>query len=529
MSRFSTVVSVVCALIVGTSPVVAQEGDEPGQVQLPLDQYNSLIDASRDPVDPPVPAPADYALGATSMTVTVASTEPLATAEVQLQLRVEVLEDGWVAVPVLPLGTPVTAASVGGRGVQLFTTERGLAWGAKKAGVYTLVLQYKVDASASASGFTLAVPAPPGAAVSLTATLPGSGLDVAVIPSAGTRVQPAGASTRVTATTPPSAGIQISWRKPVAVTHTVGRASYAGKASGDAVTFSGEISVEVFTDDTVTLDLLPRSTTLREVTVDGKRAPIIVNGSSFATIVKGEGKHTVVVAFQVPVDRSSGPPRVAVTVPAVPVSRFDLTLDGKKEVSVTPASNVENRVSGGVTRATVYVPMTSNVVFSWAEAVPDAIRAEVRANAGLYHLLHAEEGVLYVHALVLVDVTRGETSSVVFRVPAAVQVNRITSPSGAVADWRMADAEGSGEREVTVFLDRKVEGEIVFEIHYDRSLTQDEPIAAPLLSVAGVQRQRGMVALLSSKDLTLKPEDEGGATRVGENQLPCSGRTQPKA
>ena len=301
----------------------------------------------------------------------------------------------------------------------------------------------------------------------------------------------------------------------------MGRASYKGRLTGDAVTWSGEIVVEVFTDDTITLDLLPRSTTLREVRVDGRPAPIMVHGSSFATLVKGQGKHTVLVGFQVPVDRSSGPPKVAVTVPPVPVSRFELTLDGKKEVSVTPASNVENKVAGGVTRATVYVPMTSNVTFTWAEAVPDDIRAEVRANVGLYHLLHAEEGVLYVHALVLFDVTRGETSSVTLDVPPGVQVNRITSPSGAVADWRMGEAENGGTREVTVFLDRKVEGELLIEIYYDRSLAQDELVPAPLLSASGVQRQRGMAALLSSKDLTLKPEDEGGATRVGENQLPA--------
>ncbi len=525
MSRLTAIVVFVIAL--GAGLAIAQEpGIEPGQVQLPLDQYNALVNASRNPVDPVIPAPADYALGTGTMSVSVAATEPMATAEIQLQLRVEILEDGWVAVPVLPLGTPVTNATVNGKTVQLFATERGLAWGAKKAGVYAMVLGYKIDAAGSGSGFTLAIPAPPGSAVNLSASLPGSGLDVAVIPSAGTRVRTSGATTLVTATAPPSAGIQISWRRPITDTHTVGRASYKGRSTGDAVTWSGEIAVEIFTDESVTLDLLPRTTTLREVSVDGRPAPIVVNGSSFATIIKGEGKHTVLVGFQVPVDRSSGPPKVAMTVPPVPVSRFELTLDGKKEVSVTPASNVENKVAGGTTRATVYVPMTSNVTFSWAEAVPDAIRAEVRANAGLYHLLHAEEGVLYVHGMVLYDITRGETSSVTLRVPAGVQVNRISSPSGAVADWRMGDADDSGAREVTVFLDRKIGGELLIEVLYDRSLAQDESIPAPLLSSLGVQRQRGMVALLSSKDLTLKPEDEGSATRVGENQLPAFVREQ---
>jgi hypothetical protein len=42
----------------------------------------------------------------------------------------------------------------------------------------------------------------------------------------------------------------------------------------------------------------------------------------------------------------------------------------------------------------------------------------------------------------------------------------------------------------------------------------------PLLAARNVGRQRGMVALLSSSDLTLDPTEEGETTRVGENQLP---------
>jgi len=248
-------IAAATAILLSAGLVIGQQDLEPGQVKLPLDQYNTLVDASRDPVDPPAPAPADFALGTGTMSVTVATTEPLATAEVQLQLRVEVLEDGWVTVPVLPLGTPVTSATVDGKGVQLFATERGLAWGANTAGVYSMVLNYKVDAARSDFGFTLAVPAPPGTAVNLTASLPGSGLDTAVIPSAGTRTRTSGDTTRVTATAPPSSGIQISWRRPVSDTHAVGRASYNGRLVGDAVRWSGEIVVEVFTDDSVTLDL----------------------------------------------------------------------------------------------------------------------------------------------------------------------------------------------------------------------------------------------------------------------------------
>ena len=43
----------------------------------------------------------------------------------------------------------------------------------------------------------------------------------------------------------------------------------------------------------------------------------------------------------------------------------------------------------------------------------------------------------------------------------------------------------------------------------------------PLLISRDVQRQRGMIALLASRELTLDPVGELTASRVGENQLPA--------
>ena len=73
-------------------------------------------------------------------------------------------------------------------------------------------------------------------------------------------------------------------------------------------------------------------------------------------------------------------------------------------------------------------------------------------------------------------------------------------------------------------------GELLLDVRYDRSLSVTGPdgnLRLPLLVVAGAQRERGMVALLSSSELTLTPIDpvDGPAnrrlTRVGENQLPA--------
>ncbi len=504
-------------------PLLAQT-EASGQVELPLAVYNRLIETARNPGTSPRPAPASYALGSAKVTVSVSGSRPGAKVDVELAIRV--LEDDWMLIPVLPAGTAVEEATVGGSAVQLIAAPQGLAWAARKQGSHTMKLSYRLDATRSENGMSLAIPLPRAASTTLSATLPGTGLDVALIPSAGMNTTFANGVTRVRASVPATAGVQLSWRLPAAQGHALSRARYTGQLAGDAVVWTGELTVELLGDETLTLPLLPSAVTLRDLKVDGQEATILIDGGHFATLLQGRGRHTVTAGFEVPVERRDGPPRIELQVPAVPVSRFELTLPGDKEVTVEPASSVVARRRGATTVATAHVPLTSKVQVTWAEAVPEEVRTEVRANAAVYHAVHAEEGVLYVKALAEIDVSRGETNVLRFEVPADVMVDRV-SASGAVADWRLGEAAAT-TREVTVFLDRQLQGRLMVEVGYDRSIAGDPEaeLVVPLLRSLDAQRQRGMVALLSGQDLTLEPitgdsVPTSTATRVGENQLPA--------
>ena len=525
MKRISRLgVLLAIALISWSAPVATETESSSGQVQLPLEDYNLLVEQASDPTRPPRPAPAGYALGNARVTVLVEGAGQRTSGAVHVQLGIDVLENDWVLIPVLPPGTPVGSVKVGGQPVQLISTPHGLAWSTKKAGSYTMQIEYQVDASRSEAGFTLPVPLPQAAAINLSATLPGRGLDATVIPAAGTKTVASGPNTLVTATVPTTSGVQISWRIPSKLGHTISRAAYRGKLVGDAIVWTGELGVELFSVETATLLLLPRTVTLSDIKVDGKDATILVEGDHFATLVKGQGLHKVVVVFQTPVVQKNGPPYVELRIPQIPVSRFELSLPGKKELSVTPASNVTSSSVKETTVAVVHVPMTDRVSFTWSEAVPEDVRAEVRSNSSTYHTVHADEGVLYVRAIVVYEVTRGETNVIQLMLPAGVQINRISSASGAVADWRMSKPQKDGRRVVSVFLDRQLRGQLLFDVHYDRSLRTDQEAASidvPLLQPVDAQRQKGMVALLANTELTLNPIEATDATKVGENQLPA--------
>ncbi len=503
---------------------------EAGQVELPLAVYNRLIETARNPG---TSAPAGFALGSAKVDVAVEGEES-GSARIRVELTIDVLADDWVLIPVLAAGAAVEDATLGSDTVQLIATPGGLAWATRQQGSHILKLSYRLDATHSEAGRSLAIPLPRAASIQLTATLPGTGLDIVAIPSAGAVVSEAGGVTRLNATIPSSPGVQLSWRLPASAGYALSRARYAGELAGDAVVWNGELAVELLDDEAVTLPLLPSSMTLRSLRVDGRDATILLEGDHFATLVRGRGRHGVTMGFEVPVEFEDGPPRIDLEVPSVPVSRFELTLPGDKDLTVSPASSITSRRRGDATVATVHVPLTSKVSFAWAEAVPEEVRTEVRLNAAIYHAAHAREGVLYVKALADVEVSRGETNVLRLEIPADVQVDRV-SASGAVADWRLGPAAvdtgdatpDSGTRELAVFLDRQLQGRLRIDIAYDRTIQakdSEAELVVPLLRSRDAQRQRGMVALLAGRDLALRPTDDDSATRVGENQLPASVR-----
>jgi len=517
----------------------ADEGE--GRVTMPLKTYRKL--QQRESGGKDRGAPAGFALGNAAVEISASESGGAVSARVEVTLDLRVNADRWTAIPVLAAGTPVNEVVVDGEAVQLSTTAAGLTWSTGAAGAHSMKLSYQVDASRTEAGYRLSIPVPAAAATRLTATLPGGQLEAAVIPAAGVQTSTSGGTTTVQATVPATTGVLISWRRASTQRYAMSRAVYRGRLVDGALAISGTIAVELLAAETVTLPLLPATVTLQEALVDGKKSGILVEevgpGAEdkemarrrFATLVRGRGTHHVTVSFLVPLERGEGPPGALIQVPEIPVSRFELTLPGKKEVSVEPTTSVAHTRRAGGTVAAFNVPLATSVKVRWSESVPTAAREETRANAEVYHLIHAVEGVLHARAVVIYQVSRGETNTVALELPAGAQVNRISAKSGAVADWRASSAKSArGKQQVTVFLDRKVRGKLVFGVDYELLLgaQRDQAVAVPLTRVLGTHRQRGMAVLLATKELALKPDAEVRVNRVGENQLPAFVRKQLK-
>jgi hypothetical protein len=512
--RSSSLALSALALLAIAAPAHAQPTSS--SVQIPLSVYEELSHgASRR-------APANHAIGTASVTADVSNANGVESATITAALTVRVHADEWTLVPLLPLGAAIASATVGGSPVELVATDRGLAWATETRGSHSVVLVYRVDAARSGEGRAIAIPLPLAPSSQLTATLPEAGLSASVVPASAVSVTSGTSSTVVMATLPATPSVQLAWQTAGGEGYTLSRASYRGEVDGAIVRWTATFGVELGSESAV-IDILPVEVALQELTADDAQAPIDVRGESFTVSLRGRGRHTVVASFETPVVADEGLPRVDLHVPMVPVSRFELSIAGNKDVRVTPGAGVRVSRARERTVATFHVAMTDTVTIEWPEAVPEGETAvETRANASIVHVVHAEEGVLHVRAIAGYEVTHGAVSSVSLAVPSGIQVNTVACESAGISDWRVTTDR---EPALLVFFDRAIEGALELEISYERALEatagESAPFDVPLLLAKDVHRQRGMVALLSSRELTLEPRSEEQVTRVGENQLPA--------
>ncbi len=512
----------VAIYLVG-NPILARAKEEPkdnGSVTLPLPDYAALINQSDPHTRDPRPS-LNYSLGEGRISATITEEDSRATITVDVTLSLSVLESKWVSIPILPVGTAVDSVTIGGKPIGLVSLADGLVWQTNEAGSYTMVIRYRLDARRSAQGFSLALPTPEAAATKLQLSLPGEGRDVGVIPVASLESESADGNTLLSASVPPTRFLYLSWVTTARRDYALSRATYIGSLEGDAIIWKGTFQLTQNVER-VNVPLFRSSVTLTNVTVDGTQTPLALEGDCFTTSVKGTGNHELVVEFQIPVSKSDQPPFIEFPIPQVPISKIELTLPGKRELQVTPETYVTHNRSSAKTTASFAVPLSDTLRLTWSEAVPEEIEAELRANATLYQSVYAEEGVLYLRTIADYEISRGETSEFQFDIPVGIQISRIESTTAIVSDWRVVDGEAGNT--LHIFLDRKVKGEFRIDIAYDRSLAGaeiSESIELPLFRARGMNRQRGMVAVLSSKEIALRPTVEENVTRIGENQLPA--------
>ena len=512
---------IILGFMLSSLSTIAEETVLPnGQVTLTLTQYQNLVQQASSQG---LPAPSSYAVGRSVLNIVFKQHNGHMTATVHAEVQVETFEDEWTLVALLDPGAALESATINGAPVQLIQRTDGLFWLSETRQKATLQLTYHVDAHFSDLAYITSLPIPAAAATRFTLQVPQRHIDLSVAPSTKLLTTEHDNGTVANGTVAGSRSVMVAWRVAQEREYILSEALYNGSIRGEAIAWVAEIAAEMLVDGEVTVPLISTRATLVGIEVDGNSATVFNQDGRFAVRLAGAGKHSIRLSFLSGVSHPDGVPTTGFDIPDVPVSKFELTLPGEKLVQVVPAASVESKTISGDTRVTFFIPMSKTIALTWMEAIPQYVALESRANAVVYHALHAAEGVLYGQAAIQYEITRGETNSLQFSKPKSAQVNSISNISGAIADWIILETEDSAENTIIqVFLNRAVAGEFVLDVTFEQLLEENPAdIRVPILRALEVVRQKGMVALLSGPELALAPGLHPDMSEVGENQLPA--------
>lgn len=490
-------------------------------------------------------APINYGMGIAEISLSGKEIDEKYTAEVVNRVTIEVFEDRWTAIPLIQNTLPLSSVKVNGRKVQLSRANQQWYWVTQKKGKYQLELRYGLDSSNGQFYVPMLE-----AATQFTAVIPFGGERIQVTPSSQLTVSSKSNVHTVQASIPATSFLVLAWDGDEASSYAFNKANYNAHLENDALQIAAEYQVSIKGESPVWIPLFSDSQIVQDIQLDGKEVPLQRKGSQLMLNVEGHGVHVIRAQLAATVTEQQGIPSTRLSVPVVPINQLTMKLPGEKEILVKQAANVSSTFSKEHTVASTFLPATDLIEMSWREAVPEEVEASLRANATNYHLFSAQEGVLRASAHVYYEITRGETSQLKIALPMAAQVNRVTGLEGTLADWRteiLQQENKKSEQLLTLFFNRPlVKGDYKIQIDYEMLLsanvlagTQDDSpkltkqattkqenhtkadFKLPLLSLEGVSRQRGMVALLASADYTLEPTLAEGANKVGENQLPA--------
>jgi len=184
----------------------AQPVPAPGNVTLPLEEYNKLVTLAAQPLKKPDTPPYPYVLNSARMNFEVKGESASGTVE----LAGEVLADGARKIPLLT-GMTVLSAHQQGRDLPLEQSAGVHSALLAGPGAFAVTLEAGVPLSFATGRGSMILPVPAAGAARLTLSLPGDHTLVSLSPGLITGISSSGGSTVIEATLVPAQNAVLSW------------------------------------------------------------------------------------------------------------------------------------------------------------------------------------------------------------------------------------------------------------------------------------------------------------------------------
>jgi hypothetical protein len=288
---------------------------------------------------------------------------------------------------------------------------------------------------------------------------------------------------------------------------------------GAAAVMTARMQVQVHAETGhVRLPLLSTKAALLSATIDGRDAPIAVEGPWYTLVTERKGAFDVVLKFAVSVGDDGGLRRVSFQLPPVGATTVELKVPSPTPLAFEIPGGVplSARHEGSVSTLTTSVPASGALLTTWRRAAAQEVARDPRVYAEVDTLVTVGDGLLRSRATIHETVLFAGVDAFEVQIPAGMTV--LDVKGAGLSDWTLDDAQV-----LTARLGYEAEGSWSFAIEMERALAPgEEQLTAPVPVPLGAERVTGFLGVESRGNQEVTATQVTGAGQVDVRTLPAS-------
>ncbi len=523
LRRLPLALAMGLAALMTASAARAEASGSPGEVKLPLAQYETLLRHAQRGDGPK----AAWSAGQVNVELPGAHGHYV---DVNVSARVTLVGEGPAEIPLLPADAILSEITVDGSAAALVRRD-GFQLIAHTGSRRQLDVEvrYRAPVQVSAAGGAYSViPLPPLPSASYAVDGSSTGQEVDVWPGTGEPGE------TVSGELPATLAMVVRWGAGLRG-YTLRRAGYtvAPDASGDGVDITLSLDVLV-TAARAAVPVVSTDVALLDATEGAKPLTTRVSDDWQEVLLTGKGRHAIEVRFRQAIDRTQGQPQVTLALAGAPMTRVRATVPGKRAIQFEPpvpavtthegagAASAED-ADAGHTTAVADLPPIDELTLRWTEALSKPEDA-TKINAETYQLVHVDEGVLRSTVHIRYDIIRGKTKQLAVALPEGAVLYKVSGDQ--VEKWPVYPATDDAPRQARIMLSQEREGayELTLELQVALTAKRGEdtgPLSLPIVKPLDPEFQTGVVALFDGDKVGFGPADAPAPyIKGGENDLP---------
>ncbi len=240
------------------------------------------------------------------------------------------------------------------------------------------------------------------------------------------------------------------------------------------------------------------------------------------------GEHTVKIQLAARVRSSPDGKSFEIEVPAVGITKFELTIpEADQAIEVTPllvrqpveaAKGKETKVAGNLGAA-------SRITVLWHPKASTKPEMDLLASVTNNTLVSVADGLIHADAFLRYEVLRGELTQLRVAVPKGDRVLGVSSNDASVKSWKAADE--ANRQVVSIELLSGAKKGLTLEVHTERPappevfdvIGQNDNVPTAGIHALDVVRESGQLVVSKGADLLLNVEKLAGLTRIEEAEV----------